>query len=171
MLFMDSPLHVLSIQIQIKTFMCSKVLKNQIFIFRKIEYLSFSVTSVIHDGRKFQCKHCDYQTDGKSSLTNHKQSFHEGIIYEYGDGPCKYRAIRKSSLTLLTPPHNILLPCHVSICCKTRPGICFYPSLSPGYFLSSNGWPGDGCGSLSRCHQSPKLEPPKKTKFHDFVPP
>ena len=51
-----------------------------------------------HQGVKFACGQCDYQTTRQSSLTVHIQSKHENIKYDCDQ--CDYQATQKSNLTV-----------------------------------------------------------------------
>ena len=49
-----------------------------------------------HDGKRYKCTQCDYQTTHKGSLITHQKSIHEGIRYKCNQ--CDYQATQKSNL-------------------------------------------------------------------------
>ena len=53
-------------------------------------------TQTIHDGLRFQCEKCDYQSATNRYLKFHTQSKHDGIGYTCCE--CDYKATRPHSL-------------------------------------------------------------------------
>ena len=39
-------------------------------------------TGFIYERKTFQCDHCDFKSKYRSSITNHMQSVHDGILFE-----------------------------------------------------------------------------------------
>ena len=51
----------------------------------------------IHEGIKYACYQCDYQSGYQSDLTKHNQAKHAGI--KYACEQCDYRATSQNTLT------------------------------------------------------------------------
>ena len=50
----------------------------------------------MHQGKKYQCRECDYKTNSKGNLAQHKRAVHEGVKYQCRE--CDHQSSRKDHL-------------------------------------------------------------------------